>query len=60
MHWGTFLFLVDGRVFVRRDTGEITEATPSERRSATRSLAHAGAVTPTPTFGLDIVPPAES
>jgi hypothetical protein len=62
MHRGTFLFLVDGRVFVRRDNGEITEATPSERRSATRALAYAGSVTPAPTLGLglEIAPPGES
>jgi hypothetical protein len=60
MHWGTFLFLVDGRVFVRRDGGEITEATPSERRSATRALAYAGSVAPTPTLGVEIVPPRDS
>ena len=60
MHRGTFLFLVDGRVFVRRDSGEISEATPSERRSATVALADAGSVTSTPALGLEIVPPGES
>ena len=60
MEPGTFLFLADGRVFVRHDDGEINEASPSERRSAAFALAFTGAGTPDPDLGFQLVQPGDS
>ena len=60
MEPGTFLFLTDGRVFVRRDDGEITEATPSQRRSAAFALAYAAASALDPDLGFELVQPSDS
>jgi len=38
MERGTFLYLADGRIFVRRVCGEIREANTSERADAERLL----------------------
>ena len=60
MEPGTFLFLADGRVFVRHDDGEINEASPSERRSAAFALAYAGANALDPDLGFELVVPGDS
>ena len=60
MESGTFLFLTDGRVFVRRDDGEITEASPSQRRAAAFALAYAGATARDPDLGFELVQPGDS
>ena len=60
MQRGTFLFLVDGRVFVMRDDGDITEADANERRSAARALAYADTLTLDPMHGFGLATPADS
>ena len=60
MEPGTFLFLADGRVFVRHDDGEINEASPSERRSAAIALAYTGAGAQDPELGFQLVQPGSS
>ena len=60
MEPGIFLFLADGRVFVRHDDGEINEASPSERRSAAFALAYAGTNDLDPDLGFHLVEPGDS
>jgi len=60
MEPGTFLFLSDGRVFIRRADGEISEASVSERRAAAFVLAFAGAPARDPDLGFELVQPGDS
>jgi hypothetical protein len=56
-----FLFLSDGRLFVRRSTGEIREADASERRYAVHLLAlEEESARVDPMRGLEVMPPAPS
>ena len=57
---GTLLFLPGGRLFVRRDNGEISEADASERDLAILTLTYAECGTLDPVRGLELLPPAES
>jgi len=55
-----FLYLADGRLFVRRDDGSIVEADASERRFAADLLAMPAVGVWDPMRGLELFPPAES
>ena len=55
-----YLYLADGRLFVRRDGGEIHEADPSERGRAVFMLGVDEGAALDPARGLEVVPPAES
>jgi len=55
-----FLYLADGRLFVRRDDGSIVEADGCERRFAADLLVANQQGTLDPTLGLEILPPAAS
>jgi hypothetical protein len=57
---GVFLYLSDGRLFIRRDSGEIRKADASERGQAISMLALEECGTVDPTRGLELLPPAES
>jgi hypothetical protein len=54
------LYLSDGRLFIRRDSGEIREADASERGQAISLLALEECGTLDPIRGLELLPPAES
>jgi hypothetical protein len=53
-----FLYLVDGRLFVRRDSGVIDEADESERSYAALLLALDERGTLDPARGLELLPPS--
>ena len=56
-----FLFLSDGRLFIRDATGEIVEAEASARgHAASLMLVLDEIATVDPTRGLELVPPADS
>ena len=55
-----FLYLADGRLFVRRDDGSIVEADAFERRFAAEVLAVQESGMFDPVRGLELLPPAES
>ena len=55
-----FLYLADGRLFVRRDDGSIVEADAYERRFATDLLAVQQTGVLDPVHGLELLPPAAS
>ena len=55
-----FLFLSDGRLFVRRATGEIVEADASDRRHAVFLLGLEETATLDPLRGVELLPPALS
>jgi hypothetical protein len=55
-----FLYLADGRLFVRRDDGSIVEADGFERRFAADLLAVQATGAWDPVRGLELLPPAES
>jgi hypothetical protein len=55
-----FLYLADGRLFVRRDDGSILEADAYERRFARDLLAMQASGMLDPVRGLELLPPAES
>ena len=57
---GVFLYLSDGRLFIRRDSGDIREADASERGYAISMLALEEGGTLDPIRGLELLPPAES
>ena len=55
----SFLYLADGRLFVRRDDGTVVEADSYERDFARYLLTlHEGGMVD-PTRGLELLPPAE-
>jgi len=57
----TFLFLSDGRLFIRHTSGEILEAEASARRhAASLMLALTEITTLDPARGLELVPPIQS
>jgi hypothetical protein len=55
-----FLYLTDGRLFVRRDDGSIQEADVYERQFAADLLTAHEQGTFDPARGLELVPPSES
>jgi hypothetical protein len=55
-----FLYLRDGRLFVRRDDGSIVEADADERRFAADLLTVHVAGALDPLRGLELLPPAPS
>jgi len=56
-----FLFPSDGRLFIRRASGEILEAEASARwHAASLMLALGEIATVDPARGLDLIPPAPS
>src|SRR5947207_10277039 len=56
-----FLFLSDGRLFIRHATGEILQAEASARRHAASLMVVLEEIaTVDPTRGLQLVPPAQS
>jgi hypothetical protein len=56
-----FLFLSDGRLFIRHATGEILEAEASARgHAATLMLVLEEIATVDPTRGLELLPPTQS
>ena len=59
MERGSFLYLADGRVFVRRVCGEIGEANASERADAERVLLFEELMLD-PMRGFELTPPAEN
>ena len=57
---GVYRYLADGRLFVRRDDGDITDADAFERRYATHLLWQEVGGTRDLLLGLEVPPPAES
>jgi hypothetical protein len=55
-----FLYLSDGRLFVRRDDGSIVEADGFERRFAADLLAAQGTGPLDPVRGFQLLAPAEN
>ena len=56
----TYLYLADGRLFIRRDHGEIDEADTSERDYAASLLAVEVMGRLDPIRGFELLPPSES
>jgi hypothetical protein len=55
-----FLFLSDGRVFIRRRNGEIEEADAWDRKHATFLLGLEETAMVDPLHGLELLPPGQS
>jgi hypothetical protein len=56
-----FLFLSDGRLFIRHATGEIVQAEASARwHAASLMLALEEIASVNPARGLELIPPAQS
>jgi hypothetical protein len=55
-----FLFLSDGRLFIRRANGEIEEADAADRKHAAFLLALEETATVDPMRGLALLPPGQS
>ena len=56
-----FLFLSDGRLFIRHASGEIVEAEPSDRgHAASLMLVLDEIATVDPALGLEVVPPVQN
>jgi hypothetical protein len=57
---GLFLYLADGRLFVRRDSGVINEADESERGYAALLLVLDDSGILDPARGLELLPPSDN
>ena len=56
----TFMYLADGRVFIRRDNGPIAEAQNAERIDAAFVLGYGERGVLDPTLGLALIPPVDN
>ena len=59
-HRQTFVYLADGRVFIRRDNGPIAEVQNAERIEAAFVLAYDAHGVLDPTLGLELIPPVDN